>query len=92
MFLLKFTHKETGKKYFLYDYDHFVGGNTYGSAEYACIENSAKSISVGGFDITEVSLEKLAEMIGTNVEKPSYHIIHFTGGLIPFDGVEVVKE
>lgn len=92
MFLLRFKHKETGKKYLLYNSNAFVGGNTYESAEYASICNSAKAVSVGGFDIIEASVEMLAEMVGTTVEKPEFHIIHFSGGLIPFDGVEIVKE
>jgi hypothetical protein len=92
MFLLKFKVEKENKEMLLHDGEVFVGGNTHEQAEYASLNNSAKAVSVGGFDIVEVTIEKLAEMIGTTVENPQYKILAVHGGLIPFNGVEIVKE
>lgn len=92
MFLLKFKVKNEGKEMLLHHQGVFVGGDTYRQAEQACYDHSAKAVSVGGFDIIEVSMEELAEMIGTTVENPSFKILAVHGGLIPFDGVEIIKK
>lgn len=91
MFLLKFRVKDEDKEMLLHDGEAFVGGNSREQAEYASLNNSAKAVSVGGFDIVEVDAKQLAEMIGTNLEKPEYKILAVHGGLIPFSGVEIVK-
>jgi len=72
----------------LHDGESFVGGNTYEQAEYASINNSAKAVSVGGFDIVEITVEELSEAVGG----VPYKILSIHGGLIPSNGVEIVKE
>ena len=92
MFLLKFRIEKENKDMLLHDGEAFVGGNTYEQAEYASINNSAKAVSVGGFDIVEVTPKELAELIGTTVDFPQYKILAVHGGLIPFSGVEIVRK
>lgn len=87
MFLLKFTHEN--KRYFLHNGTQFMGGEIESEARQTAIENTAKAISVGMFDITEVkSSEQLSDLIGG----VPYNITDFHGGFgIPFMGVEVVN-
>lgn len=86
MFLLKC--KINGKSHFLHDGTNFIGGNSFREAEQASLNNSAKAISVGGFDIVEMGVEELSEAIGG----VPYTILHVNGGLIPFEVVEIVNE
>lgn len=90
MWLLKFkTHEGS---FLLHDGESFVGGETEEIAGLAALRHSAKSVSVGGFEYIEVTVEQLAEMIGTTVEKPEFNILAVHGGLIPFSAVKIVKE
>lgn len=91
MFVLKFKLPD-GRKFLLHDGQAFIGGNTEQEAEIARLKHAAKEISVGGFSVLEVTPESWAEMIGCTVEKPEYKILGITGGLLPFSGVEIVKE
>jgi hypothetical protein len=88
MFLLKFQVKNEGKIMLLHDGESFVGGNTYQQAEYASINNSAKAVSVGGFDIVEMTEEELLKVVGGI----PYKILAVHGGLIPFNGVEIKEK
>lgn len=90
MFVLKV--KIEGKPHLFHDGNFFVGGKTRKEAEIAAQNNSAVMVSVGGFDIVEVSPQELAEMLGTTVENPSYKILAAHGGLIPFYVVPLVKD
>lgn len=86
MFLLKFN--VDGKQMLLHDGDNsFVGGNSKIEAELTSVNNIAKGISVGGFEIVEMTVEQLSSAIGG----VPYHIMSVTGGLLPFSGVEILK-
>jgi hypothetical protein len=87
MFLLKFGHEN--KQYFLHNGTQFMGGENESQARQTAIENTAKAISVGMFDITEVKTpEELSKLIGG----VPYKITDFHGGLgISFMGVEVMS-
>ena len=84
MYLLKFSRN--GKNY-LYHNGNFVGGNTEEDAHRSAVANTAKSLSVGGFDIVEV---KTTEELGRMVGGVPFKIISFSGGLLPFEGVEII--
>lgn len=91
MFVLKFKLPD-GRKFLLHDGEAFIGGNSFQDAEIARLKCSAVEISVAGLSTIEVTPESLAEMLGCTVEKPEYKILGITGGLLPFSGVEIVKE
>lgn len=86
MFLLKFRHQN--KDYLLHNWNQFVGGNTEYQARQTAIQNTAKSISVGMFEIVEVKTsDELSNLIGG----VPYKIIDFYGGFgLPFMAVEIV--
>ncbi len=81
--------KIEGKKFFLHDGECFIGANEERDIERVALENSAKIISVGGYQAVKVETsEELAEMIGG----VPYNILQVSGGLLPFSSVEIVKE
>ena len=87
MFLLKFKHDD--KDWFLHGGENlgFMGSYEKEQAHAVAINNTGKSIGIGGFTITEVkSQDELSKLIGGI----PFSIIHFSGGLgIPFWGVEI---
>lgn len=85
MHLLKFKFEE--KSYFLHDGEFFTGGSSKWIAETRRLQHAEKCSWVGGMDVVEVSPEELEELVG----KP-YGIIDFTGGHIPFYGVEIKEK
>lgn len=84
MFLLKFNHD--GKEWFLHNGVNFEGGNSKQEAEKSVMAHTAKSVSIGGFEIVEMSVAELSKAIGG----VPYSIISFSGGLIPFSAVQIV--
>lgn len=89
MFLLKFKIKD--QEYYLHSgTNRFIGGETKQQAEISSLNNMVISLGVGGFTITEKSIEELTKDIGGI----PYHIHDIFGGLgggIPFHGVPLVK-
>jgi hypothetical protein len=86
MYLLKFNHDD--KSYFLHSGTQFIGAMNEEDAHNVCIENTAKGLSVGGFDIVQTNEQELLRMIGGAIP---YKIIDFHGGLLPLMGVEIVN-
>jgi hypothetical protein len=87
MFLLRFKHD--GKKYFLHSGEQFIGAETKLEAHLESVNHTGKAIGVGGFDVVEVDVKTLLDMIGG----VPYSVIRFSGGLgIPFCAVEIVNE
>jgi hypothetical protein len=85
MFLLKFKHE--GSDWLLHNgANSFEGGNSRIECDICLRHHTAKSISIGGFEIVEMSVDELSKAIGG----VPYKIISFSGGLIPFSAVKIV--
>lgn len=90
MIVLCFT--VNGRKYLLHDGKEFQGGNSMLRAEQTALENSSVAVCVGGFQYLEVTKDHLAFLLGIPIENPVYSISQFSGGIVPFFGVEVVEK
>lgn len=87
MIVLKFNLH--GKSRLLHNGKQFIGGETRRQAGWAIQSNTAVALTVGGFEMLDVTEVELSEMIGG----VPYKILDHSGGLgKPFMSVEIVND